>query len=46
MYQDEENLLKMIKSTAFCLIIMLFGSFVEWEPAILLVLTLIYLKES
>ena len=46
MYQDEEKLLKFIKSTAFCLIIMLFGSFLGWEPLILMILALIYVKES
>ena len=46
MYNDEEKLLKMIKSTGFCLIIMLFGSYLGWEPLILMILTLIYLKET
>ena len=46
MYNDEEKLLKFIKSIALCLIIMLFGSFLGWEPLILMMLTLIYLKES
>ena len=46
MYQDEEKLLKIVKSIVFCLIIMLSGSIVGWEPAILMILTLIYLKET
>jgi len=46
MYRDEEKLLAMVKSTGFCLIIMLFGSILGWEPAILMILTLIYLKET
>jgi hypothetical protein len=46
MYNDEEKLLKFIKSTGFCLIIMLLGSFLEWEPLILMMLALIYLKED
>ena len=46
MYNDEEKLLVMVKSIVFCLIIMLFGSIIGWEPAILMILTLIYLKET
>jgi len=46
MYNDEEKLLKFIKSIGLCLIIMLFGSFLGWEPLILMMLTLIYLKET
>ena len=46
MYNDEEKLLKFIKSTAFCLIIMFFGSILGWEPLILMILALIYLKET
>ena len=46
MYNDEEKLLNFIKSTGFCLIIMLFGSFLGWEPLILMILTLIYVKET
>ena len=46
MYNDEEKLLKMVKSIIFCLIIMLFGSLLGWEPAILMILALIYLKET
>ena len=46
MYHDEEKLLKMVKSIVFCLIIMLSGSILGWEPAILMILTLIYLKET
>ena len=46
MYNDEEKLLKMVKSITFCLIIMLFGSLLGWEPAILMILALIYLKET
>jgi hypothetical protein len=46
MYKDEEKILKFIKSTGFCLIIMLLGSFLGWEPLILAILTLIYLKEN
>lgn len=46
MYNDEEKLLNFIKSAGFCLIIMLFGSFLGWEPLILMILTLIYVKET
>ena len=46
MYNDEEKLLKFIKSTAFCLIIMLLGSFLGWEPLILMILALIYTKDA
>lgn len=46
MYHDEEKLLKMVRSIVFYLIIMLFGSILGWEPAILMILTLIYLKET
>lgn len=46
MYNDEEKLLTMVKSVGFCLITMLFGSIAGWEPAILMILTLIYLKET
>lgn len=46
MYHDEEKLLKMVRSIVFCLIIMLFGSILGWEPTILMILTLIYLKET
>jgi hypothetical protein len=46
MYNDEEKLLKLTKSSLFCLFMMLVGAFLGWEPAILLVLSLIYVKET
>ena len=46
MVPDEEKIIKFAKSTVFILIMLALSSFFEPEAVIILVLSLIYLKEG
>ena len=46
MYNEEEKIGVLIKSTGFVLFMLLLSSFFEPEPVFIMLLSLIYLKEG